>query len=326
MGPAKDTGNCKPGYYSSGNDTHPCVHCPEGQYSDENNSLDHCLVCRNCHNQHLRPKRECKSDRNALCECKEGYYCTDGKVESCSHCMERTECPPGQGAVNTGAPEDTKCASCPEGFFSNVTDYYSPCIPHTNCTGKELKWKGNATTDSVCDQLGPPVCPSPPHPWMLPAGLWVGLIISAIIFVAYIYWKTRRQSRRTVSITDDHGGNISPALAPDILPPPLELKDYKVEATETPLLSSSTPPPPLLSCAVETSSSSMPCMCTLECDGVASPTVTSPTSPMRLNPLAVACGQAGESIGSSVCHSEPQEDEWPIFSSSVNLGEGKLCI
>lgn len=34
------------------------------------------------------------------------------------------------------------------------------------------------------------------HHWILPASLWAGLIISVIIIATYVYWKTKRQSRR----------------------------------------------------------------------------------------------------------------------------------
>lgn len=33
--------------------------------------------------------------------------------------------------------------------------------------------------------------------WILPAGLWAGLIISVVIILAYVYWKTKSKSRRT---------------------------------------------------------------------------------------------------------------------------------
>ncbi|XP_063055194.1 tumor necrosis factor receptor superfamily member 5 [Engraulis encrasicolus] len=303
MGP---TDKCEPGKRLV---NRQCNDCPPNEYSAESNSLDHCQLCNSCSkSQHLRVKSDCTPHQNAVCECQADYFCTNTGAESCTHCSQRATCPLGQGAINTGSPDkDTECQPCPPGFYSDVTDYHSPCFPHTNCTGLVLKREGNSTADSVCEpvKMTPPSpCRTPtlpPHTWILPAGLWVGLIISVIVFAAYIYWKRRRQSRQTVNITDGHGGNISPALAPDILPPPPELKDYKAESTET----------PLLSCAVETSPNSMNCTCTLECDGGMSPIVTSPTSPMRLHPLAVACVPGGESLHSTVCHSEPQEDEWP---------------
>ncbi|XP_062394124.1 tumor necrosis factor receptor superfamily member 1B [Sardina pilchardus] len=276
-----------------------CTDCPDGQFTDVENGLHRCLTCQECNSMNTKEKSSCKKDQNTVCVCQERFYCTErdpGPV--CAHCALRNQCEAGQGAVNVGTPGNTICKPCQPGHFNNVTSYNSRCLPHTNCTalGREVKTPGTLIADAEC---GNHMCTYPAHLWMLPAGLWLGLIISAIIAIiaAYAYWKVKRQSKHPVSAADEMIVRFSPAT-PDILPPPNEL--YKNECTET---------QPLNHCAVETSSIS--CDCTVECDGPGSPTMTSPTSPMRLTPLAPPGGVAGDSIVSTVCQSEPQEDEWP---------------
>ncbi|XP_031431488.1 tumor necrosis factor receptor superfamily member 3 isoform X2 [Clupea harengus] len=171
-----------------------CARCPKNHYTEGDNNLLKCIVCKDCSSaEHLREKTSCLPDRDVQCECEEGFYCTDPKAVSCTHCEVRTKCRPGQGAVKFGASEDTSCEPCPQGTFSNVTGY-SPCRPHTNCEGQEVKQKGTDITDAVCDK---PLCSTPHGYWLLPAGLWVGLIVSALIIAAYFYWKAKRRSRHT---------------------------------------------------------------------------------------------------------------------------------
>ncbi|XP_041963138.1 tumor necrosis factor receptor superfamily member 5 isoform X2 [Alosa sapidissima] len=290
---------CPKGQYMPTSSTCECKTCPDGQFTAEENSFPKCRTCEVCNKKDFKQANStCKADRDTHCVCLEKYYCTDFNPEiSCTHCVARLQCDPGEGAVNYGAPGNTICKPCPEGFFSNVKSY-KPCFPHTNCTavGREVKVAGTTNLDAVC---GNHLCAYPAHYWMLPTGLWLGLIVSVIIAIiaAYVYWKVMRQSRRPDSASEDLIVRFSPVRAPDILPPPNEL--YKNKCNEA---------QPLNHCAVETSSIS--CDCTVECDGPASPMMTSPTSPMRLTPLAATCEAAGDSIVSNVCQSEPQEDEW----------------
>ncbi|XP_067094498.1 tumor necrosis factor receptor superfamily member 5 isoform X2 [Osmerus mordax] len=173
-----------------------CKICQLNQYIPDWNFSHQCFSCRNLcsSNNHMKTTTECHPEQDRQCECVSGYYFIDKDKE---HCTPVTKCNPGSGVkVHATTLNDTVCAPCPLGTFSPKKDLF-PCRPHTNCEkqGRELKSEGTYTSDAVC---GPVI---PRCSWMLPAGLWAGVVVTSIFIILFcvIYWKMKRQSYHKVS-------------------------------------------------------------------------------------------------------------------------------
>lgn len=112
-----------------------------------------------------RTVRDCTATKDTECECAPGFFCND---ESCGHCHRVQYCPPGQGVKVKGMyvlqkafftcqdpqsgtwtcgvfffssathTNNTICAACEDGTYSNVTDYLSPCKTHTRSDASPL--------------------------------------------------------------------------------------------------------------------------------------------------------------------------------------------
>ncbi|KAM4562524.1 tumor necrosis factor receptor superfamily member 1A [Odontesthes bonariensis] len=64
-----------------------CKICGDDTYTDEKNSLDECMRCRNCRAWEVKTKN-CSSDTNARCDCKEGHFYSDSNSALCKNCKE----------------------------------------------------------------------------------------------------------------------------------------------------------------------------------------------------------------------------------------------
>ncbi|KAA0703421.1 Tumor necrosis factor receptor superfamily member 16 [Triplophysa tibetana] len=196
-----------------------CEPCANGTFTAADNHMESCLACRVCSSiNNLMPDVECRADTNRQCKCKPGFYCPNLTEGQCEHCFPVKNCPPGQGVTkNHTQLEDTKCEPCPDGTYSNVTDYISSCKNHTSCAylGRDLKDRGTPKTDATCGDFK--ACRS--CNWMLPAGMWAGLAVTALIIflvLFIIYWRTKRRSQNSVTISE-YFSSTSPTFPPDIL-------------------------------------------------------------------------------------------------------------
>ncbi|KAM4581220.1 tumor necrosis factor receptor superfamily member 5 [Odontesthes bonariensis] len=217
---------CDPGQYvqaecSTTQET-KCEGCKRGFYTATENYLPRCEVCKECiPRNRLRKVRECTAQRNTICECLEGFFCS---TDECDHCKKVTHCEQGYGVKSQATrTNDTICAECDEGSYSNVTDYSSSCKPHTRCEdlGKDLRSPGTLKADAMCGNF------KSHCPWMLPAGLWSGLVLTLLIVAVFIIWRARRKSyksdSRTVPVT-----LMEIALEPPLSP--LELSSHCQES------------------------------------------------------------------------------------------------
>ncbi|XP_070767542.1 tumor necrosis factor receptor superfamily member 5 [Enoplosus armatus] len=276
-----------------------CVECGSGHYTATKNTLPQCHVCKHCSSSNKQRKlKDCTVQQNTECECVTGYYCNN---DGCDHCLPVGHCPPGEGVkVQATRTNNTICALCEEGTYSNVTDFQSPCRAHTRCEGigRELKTPGTGTTDAICGNFK-----SNCH-WILPAGLWSGLVLTALVLFGLIYWRTKRKSDRAarpsvpVTLID-----VVPAVpvCPLKLPlPSTELNGYcqqscTVDSCDLPLLN---PDDNAVSCSTEESVDS--CLPITKCKASVSFAESSHVN-----------GSAGYCTGDfRRTHSEPQEDEW----------------
>ncbi|XP_051574569.1 tumor necrosis factor receptor superfamily member 3-like isoform X2 [Myxocyprinus asiaticus] len=287
-----------------------CETCQHHSYIEQENLMIKCLPCRECSNHNLMTDKECDADRNRQCKCKPGFYCKHPTDLSCDFCEPVSWCPPGKGVTRQHTDRrDTECSGCPKGTYSDVDDYFSSCKNHTSCEalGRDLNAPGTDTTDAMCGDFK--ACKS--CPWMLPASLWAGLVVtSLIIFLALfiIYWRTKRQSH-----TSDHcnrvqwkggGGNLtkhkmiiskysrSPVLTPDILKYPV---DCSMEKSAE--------------CQQHTHTvhnyTKLDCKTQWDCEALLLRTVSEKNSQST-----AANGCTDSIVCPSIYQSEPQESEW----------------
>ncbi|XP_054638457.1 tumor necrosis factor receptor superfamily member 5 isoform X2 [Dunckerocampus dactyliophorus] len=131
-----------------------CGACGRGLYTATRNHLSSCIVCRQCSaSNNQRTAKECTAHKDTVCGCLTGFFCSRNP---CEHCMPATICFPGSGVkVQTTGANDTVCAPCEKGTYSNVSDSQSACQMHTRCEdlGRELKTPGTSTTDAICGDL-----------------------------------------------------------------------------------------------------------------------------------------------------------------------------
>ncbi|XP_062256015.1 tumor necrosis factor receptor superfamily member 5 [Platichthys flesus] len=168
-----------------------CDKCRHGFYMATKNHLMKCQPCKQCSSQNKqRISKDCSAPEDTECECETGFFCSN---DQCEHCQPVTQCPIGEGVrVPANRTSDTICAPCEEGTYSNVTDFISSCKPHTRC--RELtSVRGNQKSDSICRDVLPRCS------WMLPAGLWSGLVLTALVLLAvFVFWRAKRKSLRAV--------------------------------------------------------------------------------------------------------------------------------
>ncbi|KAK7886897.1 hypothetical protein WMY93_026518 [Mugilogobius chulae] len=177
-----------------------CKPCEKGSFMATTNNMSPCLSCKTCNSAHKKKTwRECTAQKDTICECVSGYVCSDS---DCNHCRIAKLCPAGQGVTAKAfLTNDTVCSPCGAGSFSNVTDHVSACKPHTRCEdiGRQRQTPGTTTTDAVCGEFITKECS-----WMLPAGLWIGLVLTSVLVfaLALFYWKRKkRRFNREVNLS-----------------------------------------------------------------------------------------------------------------------------
>ncbi|TMS11045.1 Tumor necrosis factor receptor superfamily member 5 [Larimichthys crocea] len=207
-----------------------CAKCGRELYTATKNHLTKCHVCKSCSSSNNQRKvNDCAADRDTVCECVTGFYCSD---DQCEHCRPVHHCPKGEGVkVRATRTNDTICAPCEDGTYSDMIDFNEPCQRYTRCEdiGRVLLHKGTKTTDAVCGDFK-----SHCH-WMLPTALWSGLVLTALVLFGLICWKEKRKSYRAASsVTPVTLIEMVPAepssLDLDLPLPSTELKVYGKES------------------------------------------------------------------------------------------------
>ncbi|XP_075965149.1 tumor necrosis factor receptor superfamily member 5 isoform X1 [Anarhichas minor] len=184
---------CAAGQYMSAEcdntKTTKCDKCGDGQYTATKNNLDKCQTCTVCYSKNNQiTVKKCTTQEDVVCRCETGFYCNN---DQCEHCQQVTQCLLGEGVkVQATRTSDTICAPCQDGTYSNVTDFHSACQTHTRCgdIGRMLKTPGTPTIDAICGNF------KFQCPWILPAGLWSGLLLTALILFGLLCWRAKRKS------------------------------------------------------------------------------------------------------------------------------------
>ncbi|KAK5921801.1 hypothetical protein CgunFtcFv8_019130 [Champsocephalus gunnari] len=281
-----------------------CAKCGSGSYTATINYLSKCLQCKkDCSevNNHMRVK-ECTTKDDAVCGCVSGFYCTE---EKCEHCRPAAPCALGSGVTAQAShTKDTLCAPCEDGTYSNKSDF-SACLPHTRCEnlGREYETSGTLKTDATCGDFI-----SHCH-WMLPAGLWSGLVLTALILFGLVCWRGKRKSYKAEKkekaflkppFKTTGGGSISISLmemfpaVPFTQLQPLAQNGHCLETSNVPLFN---PEDYEVSCSTQDSVNSY-----------------HPITPLKASVSFAESthtnGSAGYCTGIFRTVSEPQEDEW----------------
>ncbi|XP_051272080.1 tumor necrosis factor receptor superfamily member 1B isoform X2 [Dicentrarchus labrax] len=169
-----------------------CEQCPEGTYMESSNYYKNCFSCKKCKPvKGLQNLQNCTSTTKSKCGCKPGMFCIVGFDDPyCDECRKYKPCNRGYGvSVQGTADSDVKCEPCPNGTFSDTISYTDRCHPHTNCHGRVIVRKADATSDTVC---GPEAIASSSRPQTLTKDPH-----TAIVFT------TASTTNGTVSVTSD---------------------------------------------------------------------------------------------------------------------------
>lgn len=266
-----------------------CEPCSKGWFTGLKNHLKSCLPCKICVENSFIVSN-CTSVKDTVCQCNKGFFSHDEKIE---HCERWRECSEGNGViVQPTATKNTVCAPCESGTYSNVTDYSSPCKPHFRCEdyGLQVKTPGTKTTDAICEP-----CTSYCN-WILPAGLWVGLVLTIVVMATFFFWRAKRRSYRAV--TDESSSPVTMvAIVPEPMLAPPEILSHCKESCNNCKLSPFTSDDPSI---IHSISDSLSC--------------SIPISPLKPSVSFVEAIQ-NSSIKEPSSNffrscSEPQEDEW----------------
>ncbi|KAM6173803.1 tumor necrosis factor receptor superfamily member 1B [Erethizon dorsatum] len=131
-----------------------CAPCEDSTYTQVWNWVSTCLSCGSPCSSDQVETQACTPQRNRVCACRPGQFCTLGKPDSCRQCIPLRKCPPGYGVARPGtATSDVRCATCAPGTFSSTSSSTEVCRHHRNCSSVAIP--GNATMDAVCMSVSP---------------------------------------------------------------------------------------------------------------------------------------------------------------------------
>ncbi|XP_072536943.1 tumor necrosis factor receptor superfamily member 14-like [Salminus brasiliensis] len=152
-----------------------CTPCPESTYASEPNGLKQCTICTACDpGQGLKVRSACTQSSDAVCEPRDGYYCTNQNGDKCTQAVEHKKCRPGQYIKHGGnAFKDTECDECTNGTYSDGS--FQMCKGHSKCEGlgrSEVR-PGSRSSDTECVTK-------------LSAGVIAGITISVLLVVAIV--------------------------------------------------------------------------------------------------------------------------------------------
>ncbi|XP_053182931.1 tumor necrosis factor receptor superfamily member 5 [Scomber japonicus] len=277
-----------------------CEDCRHGRFTTGKNSVPKCFKCSACsRDNHKEKVKDCTAKTDTVCGCILGYYCSN---ENCEHCQPVKRCDKGLGVeIKATRTNNTSCAPCREGTYSNVTDFSSPCQEHIRCEvfGRELLTPGTPTTDAICGDFKT-YCP-----WIIPTGLWSGFLLTVLIVFCLVCWRAKRRSFRAVKSSP----SVHVTLL-DVVPAapigPLELPLKSTELNDICQESY-----PLKDCKLSLFNPDDNEICCSTQDSMDS---SFPITPLKASVSFVETkqtnGSPGHCTGFFRTHSEPQEDEW----------------
>ncbi|XP_055364698.1 tumor necrosis factor receptor superfamily member 1B isoform X2 [Betta splendens] len=191
-----------------------CEPCKPGQYMENWNYATNCLSCTKCKSGNgLEYAQNCSATSKNKCICKSGWYCDMGYSDGyCTTCERYRTCKVGFGVVVKGTEDsNTKCKACPDGTFSDKPSYTDPCRPHTNCGGRAVLRKGNATADTVCEPEVPTTSTAPQSSMNETSTLRAASTVTTMHSVTSDQALTAASTQSDISVTTLNTSTKSPA-------------------------------------------------------------------------------------------------------------------
>ncbi|XP_078061717.1 tumor necrosis factor receptor superfamily member 5-like [Mustelus asterias] len=110
-----------------------CRTCSSGTFTNHIHNLKACYPCLDCGGGFVEILK-CRPNKNSVCRCNKGYYCSKKGFDTCWNCRSYTPCPLGEGVKVQGTETtDIKCEVCPPGSYSDESTTTGKCKPITVC-------------------------------------------------------------------------------------------------------------------------------------------------------------------------------------------------
>ncbi|KAM9309461.1 tumor necrosis factor receptor superfamily member 1A isoform 1-T4 [Pholidichthys leucotaenia] len=120
---------CSPGFklveqcHGVGQRSH-CRQCPPRQYMDQLNYSRNCKQCSRC-KKHAVEESPCKSDKNTVCQCEDGYY--KHEIDSVTYeCLPCKQCSADEEVKQTCKKNSNTVCGCKETYYK-VNKKCEPC-------------------------------------------------------------------------------------------------------------------------------------------------------------------------------------------------------
>ncbi|XP_015280019.1 PREDICTED: tumor necrosis factor receptor superfamily member 1A-like [Gekko japonicus] len=219
---------CRSGYYPHPNRTHccmlchkgnyvaqhcvsedmtpDCTPCPEGSFTDWENSAGNCRGCQRCYaNLGQVALTNCSRTQDTVCGCPSNHYRTNDSPEfSCKPC---SACHNGTILKKCTTSSDTVCR-CHKGFFLQTRK--NSCSPCSSCQGEECKQDCDVTSESI----------SPPNsPDLLRPILGCLVVVFAAAFLLLAVKQLIKQPMRKKLISTFCGAEQQPSPDPQLPQP-----------------------------------------------------------------------------------------------------------
>ncbi|XP_051895019.1 tumor necrosis factor receptor superfamily member 14-like [Pristis pectinata] len=98
-----------------------CIPCARGAYMDHQNGLEKCLKCKYCDPElGLDTVQECSEIQDAVCDCKEGYFCLAKTKDRCHMCTKYITPFFNESRNDKGAPKQHEVKPTPQSVITQA--------------------------------------------------------------------------------------------------------------------------------------------------------------------------------------------------------------
>ncbi|XP_038629054.1 tumor necrosis factor receptor superfamily member 14-like isoform X1 [Scyliorhinus canicula] len=165
-----------------------CERCLDDTFTEQVHSLKTCYHCLDCKREGFVVYEKCQFNKNTVCGCRVGYFCSKKGFYTCWNCKRHTPCPAGEGIKVPGTnTADNICGKCPPGTYSDSTTV-NKCKPITDChsLGMISTLGGSSTKNKKCIY---------PEVIVLPLAVFAILCVAVVIFWNNNWVRCRRTGR-----------------------------------------------------------------------------------------------------------------------------------
>lgn len=203
-----------------------CTKCPKNQYQENMNFAINCNGCRRCTKPNEFQVEPCKSDRNTICQCKDGYFKFE-ITEDTYECRRCKQCGANEKEEQKCTPQKNTVCVCKQGYYKVKTK----CQPCNNCT-EECKHHCSTTQttkgpDSGNEHLIHVIV------GIASAGV-VFLVLGVIVTHKVTKWLTKRKlPKHSIQSSDDSQDSCKEVF---IVKPPLDSGVKAIPQTQSPVI------------------------------------------------------------------------------------------